>query len=146
MTYFDRSLGARPWLTRAFYSTIALKFLVLASLLGAGLMISGALLSISSTAFAQTSSCQFLASSGATPAFCESLSGGASPGGRAGDLDDSKWSVGRFVQGGINATNNIAFPPTPAGPCKSGVTTVQPDNDIIVCDSASGHLGQFLTA
>ena len=50
------------------------------------------------------------------------------------------------MQGGLNATNLIAFPPTPVEPCKSGVSTVTPDNDIIVCDSSSGHLGQFETA
>src|SRR5260221_462078 len=44
---------------------------------------------------AATSGCQFLSSPITAPAFCDDLSGGSQPGGRAGDLDDSKWSVGR---------------------------------------------------
>jgi hypothetical protein len=126
-------LSARPRLALALALTIAPLPL---------LLVSQAVLAQSAT----SSSCQFLSSPGSKPAFCENLSGGAQPGGRAGDLDDSKWSIGRFVQGGISATNLIAFPRTPVGPCKSGVTSVLPDNDVMVCDSSSGHLGQFQTA
>ena len=50
------------------------------------------------------------------------------------------------MQSGLSATNLIAFPQAPVEPCKSGVSNVNPDNDIIVCDSTSGHLGQFETA
>jgi hypothetical protein len=101
--------------------------------------------SASITVTPPSASCQFLSVT-AIPAFCENLAKGASPGGRAGDLDDSRWSVSRFLNGGISATNLIAFPPTPVEPCKSGVTSTTPDNDIMVCDGASGHLGQFETA
>ena len=90
--------------------------------------------------------CQFLT---ATPpvaiAFCEDLSRGAAPGGRAGELDDERWSVGRIV-GNFNGTNLLAFPRTPVSACKSGVESVDADGDLIVCDSASGHDGQLLTA
>lgn len=90
--------------------------------------------------------CQFLT---ATPpvaiAFCEDLSRGAAPGGRAGELDDERWSVGRIV-GNFNGTNLLAFPRTPVSACKSGVESVDADGDLMVCDSASGHEGQLLTA
>jgi hypothetical protein len=55
-------------------------------------------------------------------------------------------SVSRTLQSGLDTTNLIAFPPVPVSACKSGVTSVVPDNDIMVCDAASGHLGQFETA
>jgi hypothetical protein len=40
----------------------------------------------------------------------------------------------------------MTFPQTPVGPCKAGVSQVNPDNDIMVCDAASGHQGQMETA
>ena len=40
----------------------------------------------------------------------------------------------------------MPFPPTPVSACKTGITTVQASNDIRVCDAASGHQGQILTA
>jgi hypothetical protein len=55
-------------------------------------------------------------------------------------------SVSRTLQSGLDTANLIAFPPVPVSACKSGVTSVVPDNDIMVCDAASGHLGQFETA
>src|SRR5258708_1749838 len=63
----------------------------------------------------------------------------------AGDLDDSKWNVGRFV-GNNNNMNLFPYPQTPVSACKSGVGAVNSDNDIVICDSASGHQRQFLTA
>jgi hypothetical protein len=39
-----------------------------------------------------------------------------------------------------------SFPQTPVLPCKSGVRSVNPDNDIIMCDSSSGRRGQIETA
>lgn len=92
-----------------------------------------------------TTGCQFITSPSTPTAFCEDLSGGASPGGRAGDLSDARWSVSRMV-GDLNANNLISFPPVPVEQCKSGVTQVISDNDILICDSASGHSGQFETA
>jgi len=90
--------------------------------------------------------CQFLT---ATPpvaiAFCDDFSQGASAGGRAGDLDDERWSVGRIV-GNYNGTNLLAFPRTPVSACRSGVGSVDADGDILVCDNASGHQRQLLTA
>ena len=40
----------------------------------------------------------------------------------------------------------MPFPQTPVEPCKSGVTTVNSDGDILVCDASSGHQGQAETA
>jgi len=66
---------------------------------------------------------------GGTAAFCED--GKASPGGRAGDLDDSRWSVGR-VDGEYAPPNMMPFPSV-AARCKAG--NVSPDNDIFSCGS-----------
>jgi hypothetical protein len=96
-------------------------------------------------ATAQATGCQFQTAPAAIPAFCEDLSAGASPGGRAGDLDDARWSVGRF-DGEWSAQDLLPFPVAPATACKAGVTSVNSDNDILVCDAASGHQGQFETA
>jgi hypothetical protein len=97
------------------------------------------------TASAATS-CQFLSSPGAQPAFCEDLSGGASPGGRAGDLDDARWSVTRIVNENNTSSNLYRFPLTTLEPCKGNLTSALPDRDIVVCDAASGHSGQFETS
>src|SRR5438093_10176775 len=67
--------------------------------------------------------CEFQTAPGATPAFCDDLSGGTSPGGRAGDLDDAKWSVGRFV-GEFGPSDLMPYPQAPATPCKANVTAV----------------------
>jgi hypothetical protein len=83
---------------------------------------------------------------GATAAFCDNLASGAQSGGRAGDLDDRLWSVARITGGDNSSSSLFAFPPSPVSTCNSDVSQVAPDNDILVCDAASGHAGQFLTA
>jgi len=92
-----------------------------------------------------TGSCQFRSAPGATPAFCDDLSAGTSPGGTAGDLDDARWSVGRF-DGVFGPSDLMPFPQAPASPCKANVTAVNSDNDVLVCDGTSAHQGQFETA
>ncbi len=104
-----------------------------------------ALLAIPASSFGTVSAsvgCQFLTAPGVTPAFCEDLSGGAAAGGRAGDLDESRWSVARNVAN-PTSTYLMSFPQVPVGPCKASVTQANPDNDLMVCDAASGHQGQF---
>jgi hypothetical protein len=91
------------------------------------------------------SGCQFQSAPGATTAFCEDVAGGARSGGRAGELDDSRWSVARFSGDTNSLTTLFRFPSTPASACKAGVTTTTADNDILVCDRGSGHMGEFLT-
>jgi hypothetical protein len=81
----------------------------------------------------------------ASAAFCDNFSEGPSQGGRGGDLNPAVWSVSRDV-GGLDATDLMAFPSTPVSSCKSGVTTVSPDDDVLVCDGSSGRQGQILTA
>jgi hypothetical protein len=81
---------------------------------------------------------------GAKPTFCDDFSESASAGGRGGDLDDRRWSVARVTGSGNN--DFTPFPPTPAAACKSGVSMVTPDEDIVACDAASGHAGQIMTA
>src|SRR4051812_8864700 len=104
-------------------------------------------LSVSGTVSAQTAAtCQFRTAPGATAAFCETLTAGTSAGGRAGELEDTKWSAGRFDGVYYSGTDLMPFPLAPAAPCKAGVTSVNADNDVLVCDAASGHMGQFETA
>ena len=60
----------------------------------------GGLASASASAtvtIAGTTACQFMSGT-ATAAFCKSVAS-ANPGGRAGDLDNSKWSVSRTLAG-----------------------------------------------
>ena len=78
-------------------------------------------------------------------AFCETFAGGVSAGGREGDLDASRWSVGRTV-GNTSNSDLMPFPPTPVSACRAGVATATADNDLLVCDNSSGHTGQLLTA
>ncbi len=91
---------------------------------------------------ASGSGCLF--ENGALPAFCEDFSGGPNNGGRSGDLNAARWSVGRY--GPQNNPGVMSFPSTPVQPCKAGVSNVAPDDDILVCDGASGHVGQIETA
>jgi hypothetical protein len=118
-----------------------------------GALISGAALLAAGIAFLPAAAaqatqfgagCQFLSALGATAAFCETLSG-AQSGGRAGDLGEAKWSVARVSGDNNSNTSLLRFPPTPAAACKAGVTSTSADSDILVCDSASGHAGQFET-
>jgi hypothetical protein len=53
--------------------------------------------------------------------------------------------VARLVSGDNSNSTLFRFPSTPASSCKAGVGSTSADNDILVCDSASGHLGQLLT-
>jgi hypothetical protein len=69
----------------------------------------------------------------------------AVPFARTGDLDSTQWSVGRVV-GGYDNSNLIVFPSVPVSACKAGVSSVLPDGDILACDAASGHGGQYLVA
>jgi hypothetical protein len=78
----------------------------------------------------------------ANAAFCEDVTA-ASPGGRGSDLDDARWSVSR-VTGEYWSPNILNFPSTPVSACKTGVTSAIADSDILFCDAASGHLGQFV--
>jgi hypothetical protein len=89
--------------------------------------------------------CKYLSSPTTASAFCDDFSEGPNAGGRGGDLDESKWSVARVV-GGYSNTNMYSFPQTPVLPCRSGVSSVGPDSDIVMCDSSSGHGGQIETA
>ena len=85
----------------------------------------------------------------ASAAFCETFSTRSSRGGRTGDLDPARWSVSRAVgndNGNIGATELMPFGATPVSPCKSGVLNATADSDLLVCDGASGHQGQLLTA
>ena len=77
--------------------------------------------------------------------FCETFDKPAGNGSRTGDLSAARWSVSRMV-GEPSATNLAPFPSTPVSACRSGVGSVRPDNDLLVCDGPSGHAGQMLSA
>ena len=77
--------------------------------------------------------------------FCESFAAPAGNGSRTGDLSPSRWSVSRLVGEG-SASDLMSFPATPVSACKSGVSSVRADRDLLVCDGSSGHAGQLLTA
>jgi hypothetical protein len=48
--------------------------------------------------------------------------------------------------GETSAADLMPFPATPVSACKAGVSSVRADRDLLVCDGASGHAGQLLTA
>jgi hypothetical protein len=70
------------------------------------------------------------------PAFCDTFEDGPEPGGRAGELDDAKWSA---LRGGPwdHATLDDAFKigPSIIPTCRQGLPAmVLPDSDVLVCD------------
>ncbi len=83
-------------------------------------------------------------------AFCDDFNQGrSSVRGRAGDLDPTKWSVGRlapsdFSQGG--AVNPVAAAAIPA--CRSSFTqtSVYPPDDTLICDPSGTRSAQLMTA
>lgn len=97
----------------------------------------------SSRAKATPSGCQFLTVRNDTPAFCDDFSEGPSAGGREGQLNPARWSVSRYGGGQGALPDAWPWASTPITPCRAGTTSVQPDNDILVCDPASGHAGQI---
>ncbi len=116
-----------------------------------GTVASGATINTSCTG-SQSGSCVYFGSTAPVSgcglsqvAFCDSFSEGPSSGGRSGQLNPALWSVSRYV-GNQSSTDLMPFPSTPVGACQSGKTTTSSDNDILVCDSSSGHQGQIETA
>jgi hypothetical protein len=77
------------------------------------------------------------------PAFCDAFET-ASPGGRAGDLDDSQWTLAR-----ISTDNNPSqgqlneWPSATSEACGKMVTGVVPDNDIFFCSPGANGTGQM---
>jgi hypothetical protein len=86
----------------------------------------------------------------ANAAFCDTFDQGpAAIQGRSGDLDSSKWGVGRlapsdFSRGGV--VNPVAIAPVP--PCKASFPSINvyPPNDTLICDPISGATSQLMTA
>lgn len=79
----------------------------------------------------------------AAAAFCEDFSSGPKSVSREGEMNPAKWQVARVV-GEQQPNSSSSFPSTPVPACKTGVSTSTADDDLMVCDSASGHLGQML--
>ena len=72
----------------------------------------------------------------AQPAFCETFDQPAGTGNRSGQLNGTLWGVSRAIGGSGNNLGQQEFnawSPTQLQTC-SGTTTVQPDNDIIICN------------
>ena len=72
-----------------------------------------------------------------TPAFCDTFEAGPAAGGRAGELDPSRWSVARGAPYNSSSFDD-AFRIGPAliGACRADLsnTRVLPDADVLVCD------------
>ena len=83
----------------------------------------------------------------ANAAFCSSFDEPAGDAiARTGDLDPAIWSVGRVV-GEVGATTDLQpFPAVPVPACQAGLSRATVGSDVSVCDDASGHGGQVLTA
>jgi hypothetical protein len=90
--------------------------------------------------------CSFLTDPTSPASFCDDFSEGPSSGGREAQLNPASWDVTRVGGPNGGATDMFPWPSTPAEPCQTGVTATRPDNDILVCDTASGHAGQIETA
>jgi len=76
-------------------------------------------------------------------AFCDTLAT-ASPGGRGGDIDDTKWSVTR-ISNGVNPGQGqwITYPLGNGLICGQTVSGIVPPDDYKICtDSNGGHLTQ----
>jgi hypothetical protein len=90
--------------------------------------------------------CQLVAA-----AFCDSFDNGPSQGGKSGDLDSARWHVSRIspayqFAGEWSLSSYNEFPAVPVAPCRAGIGAVVPYTDAIVCDAASGHDGELMTA
>ncbi len=69
-----------------------------------------------------------------SPAFCDTFSQPAGTGNRSGQLNGAVWGVSRTTGNNNSGQNQIdAWSPTQLETC-SGTQTVQPENDIVVCN------------
>jgi hypothetical protein len=87
----------------------------------------------------------------AAPAFCETFDEGPSAvRGRAGDLDPTRWGVGRLSPQTYSLPGTIAnpAPPAPVPPCRASLsaTSVYPPNDTLICDPTATRSAQLMTA
>jgi hypothetical protein len=67
-----------------------------------------------------------------TPAFCDTFDT-ASPGGRAGDLDDSTWSAARISSPNVPQDQLVPQKPTTTEACGMQTKGVNPDSDMFFC-------------
>lgn len=81
------------------------------------------------------------------PAFCDTFDQPFTGGGRTGQLDPSRWTVGRFT--GVNNSGQglyNAFKPSEAMHCKTPISGVVPDNDYFMCGPEAGESMHFMEA
>jgi hypothetical protein len=95
----------------------------------------------SSTAAGEGSTCGL-----AQVAFCDTFDS-PSPGGRAGDLDERRWSVARLTQNTNPSQGSVnPWPATTAMHCKDPMSGVLPPNDYFICGVEYGESNHFMEA
>ena len=85
----------------------------------------------------------------ASPAFCDNFDQGPSPvRGRAGDLDPTRWGVGRLAPSDFSGTtaNPVGAAPVPACKASFPQSSVYPNNDTLICDATGARTPQLMTA
>jgi hypothetical protein len=79
-------------------------------------------------------------------AFCDTFDS-PSPGGRAGDLDERRWSVARLTQNTNPSQGSLnPWPATAAMHCKDPMSGVLPPNDYFICGVEYGESNHFMEA
>lgn len=81
----------------------------------------------------------------ANAAFCETFAAPASPRGRGGDLNASRWGVSRLAPGGLSfGVNPVRKSTMPT--CRAGIVAGDhyPPNDMQICDSTGLHPGALM--
>jgi len=96
--------------------------------------------------FTATANCNL-----SSPAFCDTFNEGPSAiRGRGGDLDPSKWAVGRISgeiqSSGGGTANPDLVAPIPACRASFTQTSVYPPNDTLICDPSGTRTSQLMTA
>jgi hypothetical protein len=86
----------------------------------------------------------------ASPAFCDTFNQGPSGiRGRAGDLDPTRWSVGRLAPSdfsGSGVANPVGAAPIPSCRASFPGTSVYPPDDTLICDPSGARSAQLMTA
>jgi hypothetical protein len=85
---------------------------------------------------------------GASVAFCDNFNQPSSVRGRAGDLDPSKWGVGRLAPSDFSGFGPVVNPvkSSPIPQCRGSFANVYPPNDTLICDASGNRSAQLMTA
>src|SRR5207249_7010331 len=80
------------------------------------------------------------------PAFCDTFDQPYNGGGRTGQMDPSRWSIGRVGNAGPSQNLINMFAPSPAMRCKTPVTGVMPEQDYFICGAEFNESNHFMEA